>query len=105
MNANVDYTSELRGLVQDNPNCPCKIKKEYFKAHDLEFHYTVKYKIDNEYERDYLVQKLATMGYEGAYMCKWSITDDGTWITPEELYNRVMELVLKSEKHQNGTQV
>ena len=45
------------------------------------------------------------MGYEGAYMCKWSITDDDTWITPEELYNRVMELVLKSEKHQNGTQV
>lgn len=70
MNANVDYTSELRGLVQDNPNCPRKIKKlriyyvhdivhaaypfslhglqEYFKAHGLEFHYTVKYKIDNE---------------------------------------------------------
>ena len=31
------------------------------------------------------------MGYEGAYMCKWSITNGEFWMTPEELYDSVIE--------------
>jgi len=49
-------------------------------------------------ELDYLVTTLATMGYEGAYMCKWFITDDNFWMTPEELYDRLMEEIRAAEK-------
>jgi len=38
------------------------------------------------------------MGYEGAYMCKWFITDDNFWMTPEELYDRLMEEIRAAEK-------
>ncbi|KAI4956871.1 hypothetical protein J4E86_005343 [Alternaria arbusti] len=120
MNANVGYTAELRELVQDDLNFPRKLKKvsvqyvhdgvqfkfpfslhslqAYFKAHGVDFHYIVKCEIDNEHELDYLVTTLATMGYEGAYMCKWFITDDNFWMTPEELYDRVMEEIRAAEK-------
>ncbi|KAI4625860.1 hypothetical protein J4E80_002993 [Alternaria sp. BMP 0032] len=91
MNANVDYTAELRGLVQDDSNCPRKLQKEYFKANGIEFHYIVKYttEMDNEYNWHYTIGILAAMGYEGAYMCKWSVTNGEFWMTPEELYDIV----------------
>ena len=70
MNANVDYTAELRGLVEDDIKFPRKLKKvsvhyfhdavhskfpfslhslqEYFEAHGVEFHYIIRYELDNE---------------------------------------------------------
>ena len=70
MNANVDYTAELRELVQDDLNFTRKLIKvsvqyvhdgvqfkfpfslhslqAYFKAHGVDFHYIVKCEIDNE---------------------------------------------------------
>ena len=51
-------------------------------------------------ELNYLVATLAAMGYEGAYMCKWFITDDKFWMTSEALHDRVMEEIRAAEKRQ-----
>ncbi|KAI4666477.1 uncharacterized protein J4E79_002516 [Alternaria viburni] len=102
MNANVDYTAELRELVQDDINFPRKLKKEYFNAHGVDFHYIVKCEIDNKHELDYLVATLAAMGHGGAYMCIWFITDDNFWMTSEALHDRVMEEIRAAEKRQEA---
>ena len=43
---------------------------------------------------------LAAMGYDGAYMCKWFITDNNFWMTSEVLHDRVMEEIRAAEKRQ-----